>query len=87
MRTDDTEGYNRLADAYAECMSRHDYEGAFNAAQSVRRWLGVRSNRAQILPTGDVTGQAHYLLGWADRRIEMLLRMISNDMRSRNQGA
>lgn len=36
----------------------------------------------QILPTGDITGTAGYLVAWAEKRVEMLGRMVDNQNRT-----
>lgn len=78
----DTDGYNRLTLGYERAMGRRDYVSARVAVRAIQAWLGTRSNTAQILPTGDVTGQAHYLLGWAARREAMLDGMIAYQLGS-----
>ena len=70
--TDAERFYNEIADRYMIAMAACDYAKAADIAREVYNWLGCRSQNEQILPTGDATGTAGYLVHWAERRIVML---------------
>ena len=70
--------YSEICDRYSSAMSSGDYITAAGVAKEVRNWLGCRRMSEQILPTGDITGTAGYLVAWAEKRVEMLCRMADN---------
>lgn len=74
--------YSEMSDRYSAAMSSGDYIAAAGVAKEVRNWLGCRRMSEQILPTGDVTGTAGYLVAWAEKRVEMLCRMADNQNRT-----
>ena len=74
--------YSEICDRYSAAMSSGDYIAAAGVAKEVRNWLGCRRMSEQILPTGDITGTAGYLVAWAEKRVEMLGRMVDNQNRT-----
>ena len=72
--------YSEICDRYSAAMSAGDYSGAAKVAKEVRNWLGCRRMSEQILPTGDITGTAGYLVAWAEKRVVMLDRMSKNQV-------
>ena len=74
--------YSEICDRYSAAMSSGDYIAAAGVAKEVRNWLGCRRMSEQILPTGDITGTAGYLVEWAGKRAEMLCRMADNQNRT-----
>lgn len=70
--------YNEISDRYLIALSQCDYAKAAEIVKEVSRWLGCRRSTEQILPTGDITGQAGYLCDWAERRVAVLERMAKN---------
>lgn len=74
--------YSEICDRYSAAMSSGDYIAAAGVAKEVRNWLRCRRMSEQILPTGDITGTAGYLVEWAEKRVEMLGRMAENQDRT-----
>lgn len=74
--------YSEICDRYSAAMSSGDYIAAAGVAKEVRNWLGCRRMSEQILPTGDIAGTAGYLVAWAEKRVEMLGRMVDNQNRT-----
>ena len=74
--------YSEMCGRYSAAMSSGDYIAAAGVAKEVRNWLGCRRMSEQILPTGDITGTAGYLVAWAEKMAEMLCRMADNQNRT-----